>query len=630
MKKLLFCVVAFMVILGCWAVAEEQLPSGVLMSDVPGYINNQLDKSVLGSRVSREDIETVTFSDDLSDAPGSAWDVSANQDGSVLAWLSDGTSPYALTIAAEGGVRANPDSTSLFEHYYNLENIYFNGCFDTSLCTNMKSMFRCCKSLKELDLSGFDTSNVTNMEKLFEDCESLTELDVSPLDTSAVTNMLAIFADCERLQSLNISTMDTSSAENMAWMFGKCRSLTELDVSNLDTSSAIYIYAMFEECENLRTLDLSNFNTAKVERTHEMFSSCTNLESIDLSSFDTSSVFDMSYMFYDCPNLTELDLTSFDTAQVVDFAHMFEDSPQLRRIMVSERFIVNDGAETEDMFTDTPAKLVTVEGGSRSQSLTRYTNVLMSDVPSDEDIEGGGGYVLGSDISRWAIGSITFVDDLSNAPDTAWDVSELHNGAVLAWVEDGGYLLDLYIGADGGVTANPNSSYLFHGYLTLQEIHFNGCFDTSLATEMQNMFAWCACLTDIDLSSFDTSSARDMGSMFLSCTNLRALDLTSFDTSAAWDMTGMFLGCVALAEVDVSSFDTSEVNSMFGMFAATGLTHLDLTSFDTAEVVQMGCMFYNCDALEEVLVSNRFVIGEETIVEDMFKNCPAGTVTVCN
>ena len=628
MKKVLFCIVVLVFALGCFAVAEEQLPSGVLMTDVPRSVNMQLDKSVLGRRVSREDVKTISFSDDLSEAPARAWDVSANRDRSVLAWISEGASPYELTIAAEGGVYANPDSTSLFEHYYNLENIYFNGCFDTSLCTNMDFMFRCCKSLKELDLSGFDTSNVTSMEKLFEDCESLIELDMTPLDTSAVTNMLAIFADCVSLQSLNISTMDTSSAENMAWMFGKCKSLTELDVSNLDTSSAVKIYAMFEECESLRTLDLTNFDTSRAERMHEMFSSCTSLESVDLSSFDTSSVTNMFFMFYDCPRLTELDLTSFDTAQVSDFTHMFKDSPQLQRILVSDRFVVNDDAENEDMFTGTPAKLVAVEGGSRAQSLTRLTNVLMSDVPSDEDIEGGGGYVLGSDISRWAIGSITFVDDLSNAPDTAWDVSELNNGAVLAWVEEGGYLLDLYIGADGGVTANPNSSYLFHGYLMLQEIQFNGCFDTSLVTKMANMFAWDACLMELDLSEFDTGNVWDMGSMFLSCVNLRSLDLTGFDTSGTWDMTGMFLGCTNLAEIDVSSFDTSEVISMFGMFGATGLTRLDLTNFDTANVVQMGCMFYNCDALAEVLVSDLFIIGDETITEDMFKNCPAGAVTV--
>ena len=628
MKKILFCITVLVFVLACFAVAEEQLPSGVLMTDIPGYKNEKLDKSVLGSSVSREDIRTITFSDDLSEAPESAWDVSANQDGSVLAWLSEGGRPYELTIAADGGVRANPDSTSLFEYYYNLENIYFEGCFDTSLCTNMDSMFRCCKSLTELDLSGFDTSNVTNIERLFEDCKSLTELDVASLDTSSVTNMFAIFSNCESLKSLDISTMDTSSAENMAWMFGGCKSLTELDVSNLDTSSAIYIYAMFEECENLRTLDLTNFDTSRAEAMNEMFAGCTNLESVDLSSFDTSSVTDISFMFCDCPSLTELDITSFDTAQVMDFAAMFEDSPQLERIIVSEKFVVNDSAKTEDMFAGTPAKLVAIEGGSGSQSLTRYTNVLMSDVPSDEDIEGGGGYVLGSEISRWSIGSITFVDDLSNVPDTAWDVSEQNNGAVLVWVEEGDYLLDLYIGADGGVTANPYSSYLFHGYLMLREIHFNGCFDTSQVTEMANMFAWDACLTELDLSSFDTSNVWDMGGMFLSCTNLRALDLTSFDTSEVWEMAGMFLGCVNLTEVDVSSFDTSEVNSMFGMFASTGLTRLDLTNFDTANVVQMGWMFYNCDALEEVLVSERFVIGAETATEDMFENCPVEAVTI--
>lgn len=286
MKRVLFCFLTVAILFYGFAMAENDLMIGVMMSDVPTSGSMEGGGFVLGSKVTREEVRTISFSEDLSEAPENAWDVSANGDGSVLAWFTEGVYPRELTIAAQGGVRANPNCESLFAKYYNLEHIYFNGCFDMSLCTNMDSMFYYCKSLVDIDLSGLDTSHVTNMEWLFDACKSLVELDMTPLDTSSVINMHSIFSDCESLRSIDVSAMDTSATENMAWMFGGCSSLTELDISNFDTSSAVKIYGMFENCENLRSLDLSDFDTSSVEDMYELFSYCTNLESVDLSSFD--------------------------------------------------------------------------------------------------------------------------------------------------------------------------------------------------------------------------------------------------------------------------------------------------------------------------------------------------------
>lgn len=251
--------------------------------------------------------------------------------------------------------------------------------------------------------------------------------------------------------------------------------------------------------------------------------------------------------------------------------------------------------------------------------------VLMADVPSDADIEGGGGTVLGSDISRWEVRSITFVDELGCAPGDAWDVSAARDGSVLAWVEpcEGG-MYDLTVGAQGGVIANPESSYLFHGYLLLEEIDFNGCFHTERAERMCGMFEWCASLRDLDLSGFDTRNVWDMTGMFLSCVGLESLELGRLDTSRVEGMGYMFTGCVGLRELDVTSFDTRRAYDMRGMFCALNLESLDLRSFEIGGVEHLDMMFYNCDRLSEILVTeDGWVIGAGATVEDMYTNCPA-------
>ncbi len=121
------------------------------------------DRTVLGSEISRDSIKSVTFMDTLEGMPDTAWDVSQDQDGSVMAWTQQSTDDnsddemYDLFIAGEGGVQGR-DCRKLFRGYYSAEKIDFNNCFDTSRVTDMPFMFYGCSSLEELDLSGFATS----------------------------------------------------------------------------------------------------------------------------------------------------------------------------------------------------------------------------------------------------------------------------------------------------------------------------------------------------------------------------------------------------------------------------------------------------------------------------------------
>lgn len=284
-------------------------PMFTLMVDTPDweeYItedgitveDHSVSPLVFGSKYQRQQISTITFLSTIKDAAEGSWDVSQNQDGTVLAWVKPNGDLYDLFIGAEGGVLAPEDCSQMFSEYATLYRIDFNGAFDTTNVTTMNSMFDGNYGLTELDLSGFDTANVTDMSYMFDYCYNLRNLDVSGFDTAKV-----------------------------AWMYGVfrgCSSLTELDVSNFDTSNVVAMVELFGYCSNLTELDVSEFDTAKVNNMASMFQGCSSLTKLDLSGFDTSNVTNMPFMFKDCPNLTELDVSHFDVSKVENYKNFMD------------------------------------------------------------------------------------------------------------------------------------------------------------------------------------------------------------------------------------------------------------------------------------------------------------------
>ena len=78
---------------------------------------------------------------------------------------------------------------------------------------------------------------------------------------------------------------------------------------------------------------------------------------------------------------------------------------------------------------------------------------LVGDTMEDHFVNAGKLKVFGSDIMRNQIKSVTFLDTLADIPSSAWDVSAVGNGSVMAWVKLNAGLYDLYIAAEGGINA---------------------------------------------------------------------------------------------------------------------------------------------------------------------------------
>ena len=250
--------------------------------------------------------------------------------------------------------------------------------------------------------------------------------------------------------------------------------------------------------------------------------------------------------------------------------------------------------------TTTPESTAPSEPGWEANLLRADPVPYQSEDKWDWDEEAVVFPVFGSEYRREQIASVTFLDTLADAPENAWDVSESGDGRVMAWVTPANDLYDLYIAAEGGVSAAHDCSDLFAGYSNAKTINFGEAFHTTGAADMSRMFFGCKALTELNLNRFDTSAVQDMSWMFSNCYSMTDLTLgDSFDTSAVQDMNHMFYFCESLTELTLGD------------------------SFDTSAVQDMNRMFCRCKSLTKLTLGDNFVTTNAD-TEDMFYDCPAG------
>ena len=167
---------------------------------------------------------------------------------------------------------------------------------------------------------------------------------------------------------------------------------------------------------------------------------------------------------------------------------------------------------------------------------------------------------------------------------------------------------------------------MFSGMSSLTTLDLSN-FDTSNVTDMEVMFSRMSSLTTLNLSNFDTSKVTYMNAMFYGMSSLTSLDLSSFNTSKVMGMEDMFSRMSSLTTLNLSNFNTLQVVSMDRMFfGMSNLTTLDLSNFDTSKVTDMDFMFALADEeklkdkLERIYVNNDFNIAELTGFSEMFRN----------
>jgi len=230
------------------------------------WLNNILTEdplSVFG--VDKDKIYTVTFLDDLENAPKKAWNMGKGASSRVKGWVEWNGAMVDIYFAANGGINGENCCASLFEECINMEQVLFNGAFHTEKAESMEKMFLNCASLEEVDVETLDTSSVETMSEMFRGCEALEELNLENINTENVTTMYCMFSTCTSLEELDLSSFDTSKVTNMGFMFSACKSLEEVEAAHFDTSKVYNMEGMFRWCESLEYVDITGWNLKRVK-----------------------------------------------------------------------------------------------------------------------------------------------------------------------------------------------------------------------------------------------------------------------------------------------------------------------------------------------------------------------------
>lgn len=473
---------------------------------------------------------------------------------------------------------------AMFDGATNLRSIKLPKGFIGSSVTDLRSMFKDCTSLTELDLSGSNAENVKNMGEMFYGCRALSKLDLTDFKTGQVTTMENMFCICSTLETLDVSSFNTENVTTMLGMFNNCSSLRSLDLPGFNTANVTQMSSMFEKCSSLRSLDLSSFNTRKVAYMQNMFQGCTNLESIDLSSFDTENMKSMTGMFFSCTKLETLDLSSFATPKMVSMVDAFSNCKNLKKIYVTSAFTTDKVTLDFSIF----AGCVNLPNYNPNK-----TGVEMAHT-------GEGGYLTAASATwvRW---------------DAPTGTLSFHRGATKP---AGDNILDL------GYGNNPN--WDTHA-AEIQKVVFKAGFRDETHTTCSKWFSGCTNLTSIEgIENLNTSNVKYMNEMFGQCSNLETLDLSHFNTEKVGNMSNMFNGCTKLHDLNISSFNTENVTNMYGMFyGCSSLDSLDLSHFNTRYVRndQMNYMFNGCSSLSYLNVSNFTTDKPGMQLDGLFQGC---------
>ena len=182
-----------------------------------------------------------------------------------------------------------------------------------------------------------------------------------------------------------------------------------------------------------------------------------------------------------------------------------------------------------------------------------------------------------------------------------------------------------------GITTTFGTDYTISGLteettsITLkwaEESDINNCSE---------MFAELENLIEVDFSNFIFSSINTMNNMFKNCINLEKVTFNiTIDTSLVTNLEGMFYNCQSLQSIDLSNFITDMVNNMGKMFqGCASLKYVDISNFNTELVNSFDYLFYGCSNLKFINFNFANISGSFTTI-DMLNNVPDNIVYCIN
>ena len=419
------------------------------------------------------------------------------------------------------------------------------------------------KNVKRFNgLEHINTSKVTSMHAMFLGCSAVESLDLSHFDTKNVTDMESMFAGCKKLKTLT-HDFNTNKVKTMNYMFLGCSAMTALDIDAINAYEVENTVSMLEGCSSLKTLRFSKFRPQNIKKCNNMFRNVTAPIAI--------------WYAY---GLTERIKEQFPTGYT---GHM----------------------------ANCPIKAMHIETDEGEQVLLFVNNANNFQKGKTYDIEGRGTTYHAKVKNVWTERQVTHADG--------------HPG----WLSVKDKVTRVII--DASFTDSPaTTAHWFDSFEKLIAIDGLDHLYTEDVTDMSYMFRNCKNLKSLDLSNMGWAlNVTSTAYMFYGCEKLQTLDVSQLPTGAVTTMERMFAGCKSLWKLTVKGtghnqlFDTGNVTNMENMFYnCERLQSLDLGEFSTWQVTRMNYMFAYCKSLTELKWDSQwFVTDRVEYAESMFYGC---------
>ena len=135
-----------------------------------------------------------------------------------------------------------------------------------------------------------------------------------------------------------------------------------------------------------------------------------------------------------------------------------------------------------------------------------------------------------------------------------------------------------------------------------------------MLTSMSKMFYYCSSLTSIDLRGLDTSSVTTMENMFYYCDSLNTVYMDGLDLSYVSIVKNMFYSGSNNATGSLKLYMSGTgLKTMEYMFYNCRKSTIDLSDVDSSAVTNMNNMFYGCNQLTSLILTNLDTSSVNTI-----------------
>ena len=378
-----------------------------------------------------------------------------------------------------------------------------------------------------------------------------------------ITNMESMYEDYKKPIYVELENLNTAARPaNIKNMFKNSKVVSVTLPKIIDTTATTDMSSLFENCTNLATL--KNFD-----------------------QIDTDNVTNMSKMFYNTPNYKGIDQVakSLKASNVTDMSYMFSMACANDKIIFNPGFTTDSVTTMQGMFEGICPKDVNISHFrfDNLKDMSRMFKGRFNELTADSI---RGHYIGRADSYSYGVSDIIWPTRHS-APKLETMARLFQSNRFIRKVK----------APSLNTPALKDLSWAFYGIGSFNEFDVSG-LDTSNVEDFSHIFA----LNEEGFKNFE---------------NIK-LD---FNTSKATNLQEIFFYTWYPKNLDLSSWDTSNVTNMLECFGMTRNTvdELDLTGWNTAKVTNMDYFLYD-SSIKKIWASDTFVTTSVTSASQPLHN----------